>query len=104
VVDPTVSVGGPTAAPPLGGGLVDVVAGAGAGGFGFGAGLGFGCGRALGLGFGRCFAGAVVVVCVAADVEVALDDVELPPHPARPRTPRRANVVAACRQRDMAPP
>jgi hypothetical protein len=104
VSDPTVSVGGAIAAPPLGAELVDVVGGAGAGGFGLGAGLGFGFGRALGLRFGRGFAGAAVAVArVTIDLEGVLDDVELPPQPARPRAPRRAMVVAACRQRDMAP-
>jgi hypothetical protein len=99
VVEPTVSVGGPTGAPPLDGVLEDVegvVTGAG-----FGAGLGFGFGRALGFGFGRCFAGAVVVLCVAAAVDVALEDVEPPPQPASPRRRPMRAMVAACRQRDI---
>jgi hypothetical protein len=98
-MEPTVSVGGPTGAPPLGGGLVDVVTGAG--GAGFGAGLGFGFGRAFGLGFGRCFAGAVVVGCAAADADVALEDVELLPQPESPRRPMRTIVVSARRHRDI---
>jgi hypothetical protein len=69
-------------------------------GFGFGL---FGLACAFALAFGRCLAGAVVVGWVAADVEVVLDAVELPPQPASPRTPRRAKVIAACRQLDMAP-